>query len=333
MRKFVIIGIIVLVAVGLIYWRISVKNKLKKSTGFSIVMVERKNLTSKVLATGILKPRLKIRMMSPKRGQVDEILVDEGDKVRKGQKLAWISSEDRITLIDAATVNLEKAKESGDKDKIVQAEREWKIAQEAYQRIPLISPIDGKVTLRSVEPGQNVNANTEIIGISDRLVVKTQVDETDIGKIKTGMPAEIVIDAYPENQFYGKVTKIAYESTIVSNVTTYDVTIELTKFRKILKSGMTANVEVILAQRKDVLVLPLKAVKRTHDGKIVLVSTGEKQPQPQEVVTGLENEEEVEIVSGVEEGEEIIITKRTRKDEMSQRPRSLFMPRRPRRKR
>jgi len=329
MRKFIIIAIAIGLIAGIVWWRISVKNRLNKNNEFSIATVTRKDLTTNVLATGVLEPRLKIQMKSPQRGQVDEILVDEGDKVKKGQSLAWISSDNRITLIDAARVNMEEAKQSGDNDKIIQAEREWKIAREAYQRIPLLSPIDGEVTLRSVEPRQNIDANTVIIGISDKLVVKTQVDETDIGKIKVGMMAKITIDAYPEDTLYGKVTKIAHESTVVSNVTSYEVTVELMKSNKTLKSGMTANVEIIIAQRKNVLVLPLKAVKQRRDEKFVLVPTDKKHPQSQAVVTGLENDQEIEIISGLGEGNKVLISKQTKNnstDSRTQGQRGFFMP-------
>lgn len=313
MKKILAIILAVCVIAGFALWKISAKKKKDgKSKDESAAVVVRKNFVIKVLATGVLEPRLKIQVTAPNRGQIDDIMVDEGDRVRKGQRLAWLSSADRIALLDAARINLENAKDSGDKDKIAQAQQEWDVAQGAYQKIPLLSPIEGEVTLRAVEPGQSVNANEVILGISDRLVIKCQVDETDIGKIKTGMHGMINLDAYPEERLFGKVTKIAHESVVTSNVTTYQVTVELVRSSELLKSGMTANVEFIIAQVKDALLLPVNAVANIAGKKYAFVMSEGKEPERREVETGAQNEQSVEITSGLNEGDKVIIRKKNK---------------------
>ena len=308
MKKYVIILLIVL-AVSAVFFYVS---KKKKNTSdketFKIVEVVRGDLLSTVSATGVLEPRIQIKLTSPKRGQVDEIFVQEGDNVRKGQRVAMISSEDRINLIDAALMNLEKAERKGSQSEISDAENEFKIAEAAYQQIPILTPIAGLVTLRDIEPGEKVDANTTILEVSDKLIVKVLIDETDISKIKEGARAKIILDAYPDEVLPGKVIKIAYSPTIESNVTNYEAVAEFAGGTdKLLKSGMTVDVDIITFEKKDVLLLTKKAVRERKGKKIVMIPSGGGRPLPQEVETGSFDENNIEISSGVREGDKVVI--------------------------
>lgn len=316
MKKYILLSLaVLLVLVGLFYVLRKNRNTHGKET-FKIVEVTRGNLLSTVTATGVLEPRIQIKLTSPKRGQVDEILVEEGDTVRKGQRIAMISSEDRINLIDAALMNLEKAKDTGNQSEISEAENELKIAEAAYQRIPLLTPIAGLVTLRNIEPGEKVDANTTILEVSDKLLVKVLIDETDIGKVKEGMKTKIILDAYPDEDMQGKVIKIAYSPTIESNVTNYEALVEFTSSTdKLLKSGMTADVDIITFEKKDTLLLPKKAVEERKGRGIVLIPCEGDRPYPQEVQTGNSDENNVEIVSGIKEGDKVIIMERSSNEE------------------
>lgn len=79
--------------------------------------------------------------------------------------------------------------------------------------------------VRAVEPGQTVTSVDAVIVLSDRLIVKAQVDETDIGRVKTGQKATVSLDAYPREEIGADVDHISYESKLVNNVTTYEVDI------------------------------------------------------------------------------------------------------------
>ncbi len=309
MKKYIIILVaLLLIAAGLFYVLKNNKNINNKEI-VKIVEVIRGNLLSTVSATGVLEPKIQIKLSSPKRGQVDEILVEEGDEVKKGQRVAMISSEDRVNLIDAALMNLEKAKNAGNQSEISEAEDELKIAETAYQPIPLLTPIDGLVTLKNVETGEKVDANATIIEISDKLIIKALIDETDIGKVKGGTKTKIIIDAYPDEDLWGKIIKIAYSPTVESNVTNYEAIVEfMSKTNKLLKSGMTADVDIITFEKKDILLLPKKAVKQKKEGAIVLIPRENDKSYPQEIEIGKSDENNVEIISGLEEGDKVIIT-------------------------
>jgi macrolide-specific efflux system membrane fusion protein len=105
-----------------------------------------------------------------------------------------------------------------------------------------MAPLDATVIARDTEPGQTVTAADTVLVLSDRLIVRAQVDETDIGRIRTGMTARVQLDAYAEVEVSAVVRHIAYEATTVNNVTIYEVEVEPGQIPEFMKSGMTATV-------------------------------------------------------------------------------------------
>ena len=185
-----------------------------------------------VITTGVVEPQNRLEIKPSISGRIEEILVHEGDHVRSGDVLAWMSSTERAALIDAARS---------------QGNKELKYWEEVYKKTPLISPIDGEIIDRPVEPGQTVTTSDAVLVLSDRLVVNAQFDETDVGKVKIGQKAFITLDAYPDIQLDGVVDHIAYESQVINNVTIYDV--------DILLRNMKSRREYAPATIKHVIVL------------------------------------------------------------------------------
>jgi len=242
-------------------------------------------IRSFISITGTVQPQNRLEIKPPISGRVEEILVREGEKVKIGQILAWMSSTERAALLDAAR---SQGKE---------ALNYWK---QVYRPTPLIAPIDGEVIVRAVEPGQTVASSDPIIVVSDRLIVKAQADETDIGRIKIGQETIIGLDAYPEIKIEGTVDHISYESKIVSNVTIYEVDIVPKKVPEVFRSGMSANVNIIEAKRENVLLIPLEAVKQDKQGSFVFLSQGEgNRPLRQSVKVGISDDKNVEVISGL----------------------------------
>lgn len=189
-----------------------------------LITAEKGDLTFKISAAGLVQPRTKVEIVSLKRGRVNEILVEEGDKVKKGEILAWMSSEELIALVDTASAALEEAKKNQDEEGIKKAKEELEIARNTYKKMPIVAPIEGIVILRGVEPGQTASLEEPLFILADVLVVIAQVDEVDIGKVKEGQPVRVTVDAFPDKTYEGKVAKIAFESKIVDNITYYDIT-------------------------------------------------------------------------------------------------------------
>jgi macrolide-specific efflux system membrane fusion protein len=302
------IGIIVVIvlAVGFFFFRkrITAKSSQPQST---VVEVKRGDIEVKVLSTGTIQPYTRVEVRSPVNGRIDKIEADEGDIVKNGDILAWISSEDRIALIDAARSALESAQKSNDEATIKEAKTAYEIAEKAYKPVPLTNSISGEVINRSGEPGQNVTTQTVLFVISDRLVASVQVDEADIGKITVGLEAKIVLDAFPDEPVQAKVTKISREAIVVSDVVVYEVMVEPLKVPARWASGMTANVEFYVVRKPNVLVLP-KGVIRERDGRKIALVLSSDQAEPRKVETGATDGKMIEVVSGLQEGDKVILT-------------------------
>ncbi|MDD4178740.1 MAG: HlyD family efflux transporter periplasmic adaptor subunit [Candidatus Margulisbacteria bacterium] len=271
----------------------------KKETSLEKVKVTRGNILAQLPTTGVVIPRNRLEIKPPVAGRIDSILVNEGDYVRKGQIIAWMSSLDRATLIDAA-----RAK----------GEAEVKRWEEMIKATPVIAPINGFIIQRTAEPGQTLTSSDIVQVMADKLIVQGQVDETDIGRIKVGQQAMIVLDAFADQPIPGRVEQIAYESETINNVTVYKVNILPNNVPSFFRSGMSATVNFTMDERKNVLELPLTAIRKKSGRSYVFKQNGSVKAL--QVQTGLENTSKVEIVSGLVEGEEVVIPTQTMATEL-----------------
>jgi len=131
----------------------------------------------------------------------------------------------------------------------------------------IMSPIDGIIILRSVDVGQTVQANyqspTLFIVAADLTKMKctANIDESDVGKIRPGQNVRFRIDAYPTDTFTGKVIQVRLQPIVVQNVVTYGTVIEVPNPELKLKPGMTANVQIEIAKKTDVVRVPNTAIR------------------------------------------------------------------------
>jgi macrolide-specific efflux system membrane fusion protein len=258
------------------------------------ISVSRGDLALTILSTGVVQPRNRLEIKPPIAGRADQVLVQEGQSVAKGQILAWMSSTERAALIDAARAR-------GPEEL-----RRW---EELYRATPVLAPINGTVILRSVEPGQTFTGNDAVFVMSDRLTVNAQVDETDIAQVKLGQRATVVIDAYPDRPIEATVAQIAYDARTVQNITIYEIDVLPREIPPFLRSGMTASVTFHVASRPAVLQVPSAAV-RQRDGRAYVLVPGAKPgapPREQEIGTGASGDGRVEVVTGLEEGQAVLV--------------------------
>jgi macrolide-specific efflux system membrane fusion protein len=308
-RIWIGIIVVIIVVVGFFFIRKRLTSKSKQPQ-ITVTEVTRGNIEVKVLSTGTIQPYTRVEVNSPVNGRIDRIVVDEGAVVKPNDILAWISSEDRIALLDAARSKLEDAQKKGDSAAINEAKASQVIADNAYKKVPLTNSISGQVISRSCEPGQNVTTQTVLFVISDRLVASVQVDEADIGKITLGQDAIIVLDAFPSESVPAKVTKISHEGEVVSDVVIYTVMVEPLNVPARWASGMTANVSFLVINKQNVLTLPNSVLKERDGEKFVMVSTGSR-PEPRKVETGATDGKTIEITEGLSEGDKILVGSNT----------------------
>jgi HlyD family secretion protein len=187
----------------------------------------------------------------------------------------------------------------------------------------IVSPVDGIVISRNVDVGQTVAASFQtptlftIAQDLKEMQIDTNVDEADIGKIEVDQPVEFTVDAYPDITFHGKVSEVRIAPTTVQNVVTYVVVVRVKNPDLKLKPGMTANVSIILADKKAVLKIPNAALRfrPTDRGREVPPQKGpavwileNRNPKRINVVTGISDGSYTELLSGdLNEGQEMIV--------------------------
>ncbi|MFA5355959.1 MAG: HlyD family efflux transporter periplasmic adaptor subunit [Candidatus Omnitrophota bacterium] len=271
-------------------------------------------IKSVISTTGTILPKNRLEIKPPVNGRVEEMLVKEGEKIKVGQILAWMSSTERAALVDAARGK---------------GEEELKYWKEAYKPIPLISPIDGEVIVATTQPGQTVITGDAVVVLSDHLIARAQVDETDIGKIKLKQEAVITLDAYPDKKVNGKVGHIYYESETVNNVTVYKVDVIPQEEVLFFRSGMNAMIDFKEDTRPDSLLLPQEAVSRDKEGSWVLLKRGNsREPEKRAVKLGNSDENNVEIIFGLDDSDTVVVKSTEYKLPTAATSTNPFMPKR-----
>lgn len=186
-------------------------------------------------------------------------------------------------------------------------------AYAALEKTILRSPIAGLVTAKNVEVGEIVPANTIAVSVMSQGVYKIEasVAESDIANVRTGDRADVTLDAYQDAHFEAVVTAVDPAEVIIEGVPTYKVTLNFVKKDERIRSGMTANTDIITAEVKDAVLVPSRSLY-TKDGKrYVKVSRVDGSVVERAVEIGIKDGEgNTQVVSGVEVGE-VIITSST----------------------
>lgn len=284
-----VLALIVLAILLYYYW----KNENSEGISLRPISVKKGNLEVTILATGTVQPENRLEIKAPVAGRMERVLVEEGQKLRKGQIIAWMSSSERAALLDAARSK---------------GEDEYKRWAELYLPTPIMAPISGTLILRNVEPGQTFTNSDAIFTMSDRLTVKAQVDETDISQIKLKEKTQIILDAYPNEKITATVDKIAFDARTISSVTTYIVDVLPDQTPDFMRSGMTANVTFFIESQKDILLIPNEAIKVQEGRTVVNLLDPNGKSQAKEVKVGISDGKNTAVLEGLKEGDTIFIS-------------------------
>lgn len=181
----------------------------------------------------------------------------------------------------------------------------------------IVAPRAGVVTKRYVEEGSIITAGrasfsgtgagVSIVDIADvsRMFALVSVDETDIAQIEVGQQVDVIVEAYPDEIFEGKVTKIAPQSVTEQSVTTIPVTVEIESPDRRLKPGMNVTCDFITGRVENVIMVPGEAVNEDDTGATVTVLKGDKQIK-RKVEIGLIGKDYTEIKRGLKVGEKVV---------------------------
>jgi macrolide-specific efflux system membrane fusion protein len=246
-----------------------------------------------VNSPGAVEPQNRLDIKPPIPGRIEEVMVEEGEIVKQGQKLAWMSSTERAALLDAA-----RGRSRGELKK-------W---EDYYKPTPILAPIAGMIILRNVEQGQSFTAQDVLFTLSDRLIIRARVDETDIAKVKLKQACDITLDAYPETKITGKVDKIAFDATTVNNVTTYTVDVLPDSIPEFMRSGMTTNIDFLLGQSDPVVLVPSSALNVKEGKTFVKKKDSSREGSTDlEIKTGRSEGEFVEVIAGLSQSDIVLV--------------------------
>ncbi|MEO1296885.1 MAG: efflux RND transporter periplasmic adaptor subunit [Cyanobacteria bacterium J06636_16] len=182
------------------------------------------------------------------------------------------------------------------------------------------APFSGIVTARYADPGDFVSPSTaasetssssssSILSLASNYQVVANVAETDIAQIQVGQTASITADAYPDQQFEGTVAQVAEQATVTSNVTSFEVRVNLAEeVQSQLRPGMNVDVEFQAGELTNVLVVPTIAIVREERGEGVLIMGRDGTPQFRPIETGLTVNDKTEVTTGLEGNEQIVLS-------------------------
>lgn len=218
---------------------------------------------------------------------------DEAERAFRDAEVRVKLAEERLELID--------------KGKVTIAERRVETT--------IKSPVDGTVLERKINAGDPVvpltsyQAGTELLTLADMstLLFRGTVDEIDVGKISVGMPVTIKIGALPDKPVPGRLSKISPKAKKVENATVFDVEVEiLERGDTVIRAGYSANAEVVLQKKENVLTLPERLVQFGAGKASVEVMAADGTIARREIQTGLSDGIMLEVVAGLSEEDQVV---------------------------
>jgi len=166
------------------------------------------------------------------------------------------------------------------------------------------------VTKLEVEVGESVSPSLVVLSLmsASEFEIESRVAEVDIAKIKVGNSADVTLDAYGSDVvFKAKVVKVDPAETIIEGLSTYKVTLQFIDKDDRLRSGMTADVDILTAEKQEVILIPQRAVFSENGDKLVRILKKGNKIETIHVTTGLKNSNgEIEIIEGLSEGDKVV---------------------------
>ncbi len=270
---------------------------------------------NKVEAEGPDIPFLKSAMERAQR-MFEEKLVARNivEEAEKAYQLALNRQSAAIRALAVSRAEITRARAQ-----VAQARAVLERAEEDLRNSTIVSPIDGLVLARNVEVGNAVSSilvlgsqATPLFTLGDvsDVFVRGKVDQADIGKVYLGQPARIVVESFRDRKFEGRVYRISPYGVEKDNVTTFEVQVSIHNPGRELKANMSANAEIILEEKKNVLLVPEAAVIYDRDRKPAVElpdPSQEKGRRKVAVQLGISNGIRTELLAGLEEGAQVIL--------------------------
>jgi RND family efflux transporter MFP subunit len=332
-KKRIIWGIIIIavIAGGYFYF----KGK-KPQVEYTTAEVTRGDLAQTVSVTGTLNPDQQYELAFKTSGTVTVMNVDVGDQVKKGELLAELEKGTLLSQLAQARAAVKFEQETLDnltqhkhtvastddsrdaqRARLEQARASVEVIKDQLKDTVIYAPADGTVIKRFATVGEqtfiNAARSTSILTLgSGDLVIESNVPESDIVKISLGQKAVVTFDALPDQWYEAEITDIDPASTVIQDVVYYKIELRLQNPDSRQKPGMSANVYAHTDERKDVLIIPMRAVETEGQNKFVRILYPDGVTTRVKIEAGLEGDEGmVEVKSGLKEGEKVITFTKT----------------------
>ncbi len=222
-------------------------------------------------------------------------------------------ADERLALaqaqLDDAQREWDRLKNGPNPDDVAAAQARVDAARATLNMARITAPFAGTVTEANPMPGDQVAAGALAFRVDDtsRLLVDVDISEVDINNVEVGQPVTLSFDAVLDKEYHGKVTEVSRVGNSVQGAVNFTVTIELTDADELVKPGMTAAVNIVVKEIKDVLLVPNRAV-RFYDGKRYVYVLKDGEPDPVEIRLGSSSDAMSVIVSNnLKEGDLLIL--------------------------
>jgi membrane fusion protein (multidrug efflux system) len=298
--------------------------KDKPATPVAVARVEAGRISAYVNATANLVAEDEVEVVAEAEGKVVELLVDEGQSVRKGQKLLQIDRGDAALAVQKAelalrnaTIGLERSDKMAaerlispqDLDKVRYerdvAAHELEQTRHNLQKTVIAAPFSGRITLRQVQLGQTVKPGDALFTLADfePLVARIFLPEREVLTLRVGQTAQLALKAADDVRFEGRIQKI---SPVVDTASgTVKVTVEAVAPPSSVRPGAFVSVGIVRETRPQALIVPRPAVIRELQETFVFVAEGDV-ARRRSVRVGLEEGDRLELLGGVAAGEQVV---------------------------
>lgn len=280
--------LIIFLLAGLFILRIITARPVSKPTlgragvekvAVKVTEAKKEDLSVVLSYVGSLKAKDEVNVFSKVSGKLVEYKVNEGETVQKGETIAFIDRD-----------------ETGLK----------------YELAPVESPLSGILGKTLLDKGANILPSAgvasgtplAIVVNMDEMIVRLSITEADIPYIKKGLAAQIKVDAYPNDNFAGEITKVSEVVDTQTRTLPIEITISNQEHR--LKSGMFSRIKINAYTQKDVLVLPQDAFVQEL-GTTYVFTVEDHTAKKKKVITGIREDSRVEILEGAKERDKVIV--------------------------
>ena len=310
------------------------RGKIAAAEVVGIMPVKRGDISEIITLTADIQPINQAAIYAQVSGYLDEITVRRGYHVKKGQLLAHINSTTLKAQYHQAQANRDYvclnakrykallAKNLVSKDSYDLASSQFRQAQASvdYSRkmlsyADIVAPFDGYIYNRMVDPGATIPATTAALSansnplftVVDTHIVKivVNVPERDIRYLRIGLPVKVMVDAFPGQDFPGKVTRM--NPALDTSTRTLAIEIDMPNAAGVLKPGMFAKAVLDLATHRNVLLVPKEAILSRQNKTWVYTVDGRGVAHKHSVTVGFIGRRKAEIKSGLDPGDTVVV--------------------------